>query len=167
MTEYVETAEEKAFHTLLDEKRGEITEAARAFIKYAADSSHACYLYHDYAFEPVEYLMAEHNMLAQAYLLTQHDREVLGKVGQAAKAASESLDKDDFETPAGFHRTVVADRYRYYAMISQMVEDALKPTDPSKIYEAQFDLWLEYEKWYLRVSAATGDPTQQRSDESA
>src|SRR5215216_5852199 len=40
MTEYVETAEEKAFSALLGKKRGEITEAARELIGIAADCAY-------------------------------------------------------------------------------------------------------------------------------
>ncbi len=161
MTKYVETTEEKAFGALLDEKRDEITEAARGLVGIAADCSHSYNLCRTYAFQPEELYMAEHNMLHLAYALTEHDREVLAEVAQAARVASDSLDKDDFETPAGF-RICIADLHHYYAMISETVEQALKPTDRREIDSAQFELWREYGEWCARQKAGDLTDTTER-----
>jgi hypothetical protein len=147
MTKYVETTEEKAFDALLDEKRDEISEAARGLVELAAGCSYDHNLCRNYAFQPEEFYVAEHNMLHLAYALTEHDREALADVAQAAKAASDSLDRSDSETSAGF-RICIADLHYYYAMTSGMIEDALKPTDRREIDSAQFALWREYgESW--------------------
>jgi hypothetical protein len=151
MTEHVKTAKEKLFDALLDAKRDEVTEAARELIGIAMDFSYGYNLCRNYAFQPEDLFMADHNMLDQAYVLTEHDREVLAEVAQAAQAASDSLEKHDFETSAGF-RIWTADLHRYYAMISAMVEKALKPTDWWEIHLAQFELWQAYGDW--RVAAA-------------
>ena len=150
MTDYVETAKERAFGALLDEKRHEITGAARELVELAADFAYVYALCRNYAFQPEELYITEHNMLHLAYALTAHDREVLVEVAQAAKAASFSLDKDDFETPAGF-RICVANLHRYYAMISEMVEQAVKPADRREIDLAQFKLWQAYGEWCARL----------------
>jgi hypothetical protein len=146
MTEYVETAEEKAFGALWDEKRAEITEAARHIVGLAEGCSYIHYCCRNYCVQDEEELTDWHNLLCLAYLLTQHDREALSEVAQAAKAASDSLDKDDFDTPAGY-RISISDRHCYYAMISEMVEEALKPTGPQEIKHAQLDLWLRYREY--------------------
>jgi hypothetical protein len=163
MTEHVETAEEKAFGTLLDEKRDEITEAARELIGIALDCAYAYNLCRNYAFQPEEFYMADHNVLGQAHALTEHDREALAAVAQAAQAASDSLDKDDFETSAGL-RIRVADLHGYYAMIYSMIEKALKPTNRWEINLAQFELWRDYGDW--RASEmAEARPARKLSDE--
>jgi hypothetical protein len=163
-TEHKMTSEEKAFSVLLDEKCDEVTEAARGLVGIAQDCAYAYNLCRNYAFQPEEFYVAGHNMLHLACVLTEHDREVLAEVTQAAKAASESLDKDDFETPAGF-RICVADLHHYYALISAMVEKALKPTDRREIGSAQFELWQEYGEWYARWKAEA-PPTRRCFDES-
>jgi len=146
MTKYVETVEEKAFSALLDEKRDEISKAARGLVELAVGCSYVHNLFRNYAFQSEEFYVAEHNMLHLTYALTEHDREALAEVAQAAKAASDSLDRGDSETSAGF-RICIADLH-YYAMTSGMIEDALKPTDRREIDSAQFELWRDYaERW--------------------
>ena len=146
--------EEKAFGALLDEKRDQISEAARGLVELAVGCSYVHNLCRNYAFQPEEFYVAEHNMLHLVYALTEHDREALAEVAQAAKAASDSLDKGDFETSAGF-RICIADLHYYYAVTSGMIEDALKPTDRQEIDSAQFELWRDYaERWAcLRAGA--------------
>ena len=121
----------------------------------------------NYAFRPEEFFIADHNMLYLAYALTERDREVLAEVVRAAKAASDSLDEDDFETPVGF-RIFVGHLHGYYAAIASMVEMALKPTDRYEIWAEQFELWREFAEWYAKECAglkAEAPPARRRFDE--
>src|SRR5215208_3429923 len=169
-TEYKMTTEEKAFGALLDEKRNEVTEAARGLFGIAEDCAYAYNLCRNYAFQPEEFYMADHNMLHLTYALTEHDREFLAEVVQAGRVASDSLDKDDRETPAGF-RICIADLHHFYTMVCEMVEKALRPTDRWEIESAQFELWRAYGEWYEEWCArpkaeAEGLPAKRSSDES-
>jgi hypothetical protein len=163
-TEHKTTSEQRAFGNLSTEKRGKVTKAASELYGIAAVAAYGCYLIPGYSFQPEQFYTADHNMLHLANALTEHDREVLAEVAQAARAASDSLDKHDYETPAGF-RIYVADLYWYYATIADMVEKALKPTSWEEIDSAQFELWRDYAKrWPWLDAEAPG--TQQGSDES-
>lgn len=169
-TEHKMTAEEEAYYDLLDEKRDEVTEAARGLFGIAQNCAYAYNLCRNYSFQAEEFYMADHNMLYLARALTARDREVLAEVAQAAKTASDSLDKDDRETPAGF-RICVANLHYYYALISEMVGKALKPTDRWEIDSAQFELWRAYGEWYEEWCAqakaeAEALSAKRRSDES-
>lgn len=138
--------------TLVDEKRDELSKAARGLVGIADDCSHLSHLCRNYAFQPEEFFIADHNMLYLAYALTERDREVLAEVARAAKAASDSLDEDDHETPAGF-RVSVASLHGYYASVAWMVEMALKPSDRHEIRSAQFELWRKFGEWYAEECA--------------
>jgi hypothetical protein len=163
MNEYHETAEEKAFDTLLEKKRDELTAAARELVRLAVDC--ACrYHLQTYAFQPPELYAAQHNILHLAYELTRHDREVLAKVAQAARAAIQPLDKDVFETPTGY-RVCFSDLDCFYAMISRLVEQALTLTDRHEIDAAQIQLWTDYGKWVRRAAEAESRVAQRPSDE--
>lgn len=161
--EHKVTLEENAFGNLLGEMRGDVTEDARELVGIAQDCACAFHPRRNYAFQPEEFYIADHNMLHLAYALTEHDREVLAEIVQAAKAASDSLDKDDHETPAGF-RFYVADLHHYYPMISEMVGTALKPTTQREINSAQFELWREYGE-LLKAEADSARPCFDESHE--
>jgi hypothetical protein len=149
-TKYQRTPEEEAFDRLLDEKRGLLSEDARELIGLAQHEAYKFNLVSNYGYQPFEYFMGMEDMVRLAGELGDQEREIIAAVGRAANAAAAAIDPED-ETPAGY-RVCGGDVHHYYKMVSDMIEEALKPKTDREREEARAGLWTDHANYMTSIA---------------
>ncbi len=117
------TWEEEALGRLLD-KKDSLSEAGRTVLEEARDAAYRAELVESYSYDPREYYEAMEKMRLAAAELTDGDCELFTTLWRAALTAAASIDPYDFETLVGY-RVCRVDLYRYYRMVSDMIEEVL------------------------------------------
>ena len=120
------TQAEQALGRILDKVATKLSEPAHDLLSVAMGGAYAAWLSPNSPLQLEEYEETDKKLCSAVAKVTDQDRELLGEVARAHKAASDSIDPDEY-TYHGY--VVVRDSYHgYYNMVSGWIEEALGGT---------------------------------------
>jgi len=120
------TQAEEALGRILDKVVTKLSEPAHGLLSEARGASYAAWLEPGAPLQLEEYEETEKKLCSAAAKVTDQDRELLAEVARAHKAASDSIDPDDY-TYVGYG--VYRGYYHgYYNLVYGWIEEALGGT---------------------------------------
>jgi hypothetical protein len=125
-TKYQMTQAEEALGRILDKVATKLSEPAHDLLSEARGAAYAAWLEPGSPLQLEEYEETDKKLCSAAAKVTDRDRELLGEVARAHKAASVSIDPDD-NTHLGYG--VYQGYYHgYYNMVYGWIEETLGGT---------------------------------------